>query len=171
MLQIPFLRGISWWWKVGKKLCSLIFWKYGGVNEFYGAIDISFQLSGAEFLVIRGLEKLKLWNTGTWKSTSTRHATLKSTLLLQFPYCELCYNDNKQSNYRLMNVCSVQEPYLPTLANLQSNKRQKKETLRFSHRFFASMHLSKCEIFHSYERPRNFFTFFSFLDQSPCMKS
>ena len=47
--------------------------------------------------------------------------------------------------------CSVQEPYLPTLANLQSNKRQKKETLRFSHRFFAYMHLSKREIYHSYK--------------------
>ena len=44
---------------------------------------------------------------------------------------------------------SAQEPYLLVLANLQSiqsNKRQKKETLRFSHRFFAYMHLSKREI-------------------------
>ena len=38
---------------------------------------------------------------------------------------------------------SVQEPYFLILANLESNKRQKKETLRFSHRFFAYMHLSK----------------------------
>ena len=37
-------------------------------------------------------------------STSTRHVSKKSPLLLQFPYCELCDNDNKQSNYRLMNV-------------------------------------------------------------------
>ena len=28
---------------------------------------------------------------------------LKYPLLLQFPYFELCDNDNKQSNYRLMN--------------------------------------------------------------------
>ena len=47
--------------------------------------------------------------------------------------------------------CSVQEPYFLILANLQSNKRQKKETLRFSHRFFAYMHLSKREIYHSYK--------------------
>ena len=60
--------------------------------------------------------------------------------------------------------CSVQEPYLLILANLQSNKRQKKETLRFSNRFFAYMHLSKREIFYSYEKSRKFFTFHSFLD-------
>ena len=44
---------------------------------------------------------------------------------------------------------SVQEPYFLVLENLQSiqsNKRQKKETLGFSHRFFAYMHLSKREI-------------------------
>ena len=44
---------------------------------------------------------------------------------------------------------SAQDPYLLVLSNLQSiqsNKRQKKETLRFSHRFFAYMHLSKREI-------------------------
>ena len=39
--------------------------------------------------------------------------------------------------------CSVEEPYFLILANLESNKRQKKETLRFSHRFFAYMYLSK----------------------------
>ena len=38
---------------------------------------------------------------------------------------------------------SVKEPYFLILENLESNKRQKKETLRFSHRFFAYMHLSK----------------------------
>ena len=67
--------------------------------------------------------------------------------------------------------CSVQQPYLLILANLQSNKRHKKETPQFSHRCFAYMHLSKHEIFHSYEKSRNFFEFFSFLDQSSCMKS
>ena len=67
--------------------------------------------------------------------------------------------------------CAVQKPYLLILANLQSNKRLKKETLRFSLRFFAYMHLSKGEIFHSYEKPRKFFTFFTFLDQSSCTKS
>ena len=39
--------------------------------------------------------------------------------------------------------CSVEEPYFLILANLESNKRQKKETQRFSHRFFAYMYLSK----------------------------
>ena len=63
-----------------------------------------------------------------------------------------------------MNVLSVKEPYLLILANLQNNKRYKKETLRFSHQFFAYMHLSKREIFHSYEKSRKFFTFFSVLD-------
>ena len=103
-LQILFLLGISWWWKVEKPFSSLIFWKHGVVNEFYGAIDISYQIRGTEFPVIRGMEKPKLLHTGTCTSTSTRHVTLKSPLLLQFPYCELCDNDNKQSNYRLMNV-------------------------------------------------------------------
>ena len=59
--------------------------------------------------------------------------------------------------------CAVQKPYLLILANLQSNKRQKKETLRFSHRFFAYMHLFQREIFHSYIKSRKFFTFLSFL--------
>ena len=41
--------------------------------------------------------------------------------------------------------CAVQKPY---------NERQKKETLRFSHRFFAYMHLPKRENFHSYSKFR-----------------
>ena len=88
----------------GKNIFSLIFWKHGAVNEFYGAIDISYQIRGAEFPVMRGMEKPKLLHSGTCTSTSRRHVTLKSPLLLQFPYCELCDNDNKHSNYRLMNV-------------------------------------------------------------------
>ena len=68
------IRRISWWWKVEKNI------------------------------FIRGMEKPKLLHSGTCTSTSTRHVTLKSPLLLQFPYCELCDNDNRQSNYRLMNV-------------------------------------------------------------------
>ena len=88
----------------GKNIFSLIFWKHGAVNEFYGAIDISYQIRGAEFPVIRGMEKPKLLHSGTCTSTSTRHVTLKSPLLLQFPYCELCDNDKKQSNYRLTIV-------------------------------------------------------------------
>ena len=72
-LQILFLLGISWWWKVEKSFSSLIFWKHGAVDEFYGAIDISYQIRGAEFPVIRVLEKPKLLRSGTWTSTSTRH--------------------------------------------------------------------------------------------------
>ena len=40
-----------------KSFSSLIFWKHGAVDEFYGAIDISYQIRGAEFPVIRVLEK------------------------------------------------------------------------------------------------------------------
>ena len=49
----------------GKNSFSLIFWKNGAVNEFYGTIDISFQMRGAQFPVICGMEKLKLLHTGT----------------------------------------------------------------------------------------------------------
>ena len=56
-------------------------------------------------------------------------------------------------------LCAVQKPYLLIIANLRSNKRQKKETLRFSNRFFAYIHLSKREIFHSYEKLEVFHIF------------
>ena len=49
------------------------------------------------------------------------------------------------------------------LANLQGNKRQEKETLRCSLRFFAYMHLSKREIFHSYRNLESFSHFSPFL--------
>ena len=48
--------------------------------------------------------------------------------------------------------CAVQKPYLLILANLQRNKRQKKETLRFPHQHFAYTHLSQREIFHSLKK-------------------
>ena len=57
--------------KVEKTFSSLIFRKYGAVNEFYRAIDISFQMRGAEFPVIHGLEKPKLLHIGTCMSTGT----------------------------------------------------------------------------------------------------
>ena len=44
-----------------KNVSSFIVWKRGAVNKFYGAIDISFQVRGAEFPVIHGLEKPKLF--------------------------------------------------------------------------------------------------------------
>ena len=42
LLQILFLWGISWWWKVKTTFSSLIFWKNSAVYEFLGAVDISF---------------------------------------------------------------------------------------------------------------------------------
>ena len=85
---------------------SLIFWKHSAVYEFHGANDISFQTKGPSFpsSVRSGLAEVVTHVTGTYKLTSTRHVTLKSPLLLQFRYCDLCDNDNKQLNYRLMNV-------------------------------------------------------------------
>ena len=50
--------------------------------------------------------------------------------------------------------CAVQKPY---------NERQKKETLRFSHGFFAYMHLPKRENFHSYSKSRKFLHMLAFL--------
>ena len=70
-LQILFLREISLWWKVEKPFSSLIFWKHGAVNKLYGAIDISYQIRGAEFP-----EKPKLLYSGTCTSKSTRHVNL-----------------------------------------------------------------------------------------------
>ena len=68
--------------------------------------------------------------------------------------------------------CAVQKPHLLILVNLQSNKRQKKETLWFSHQHFAYTHLSRREIFHSLEKKsRKLFTFLSFLNQSSCITS
>ena len=69
--------------------------------------------------------------------------------------------------------CAVQKPHLLFLVNLQSNKRQKKETLWFSHQHFAYTHLSQREIFHSLKKKksRKLFTFLSFLNQSSCITS
>ena len=69
--------------------------------------------------------------------------------------------------------CAVQKPYLLILANLQRNKQQKKETLRFSHQHFAYTHLSQREIFHSLKKKKSLklFTFLSFLNQSSCITS
>ena len=88
----------------GKKCSSLIFWKHGAVNEFYGSIDISSQMRGGR--VSRYLRSRKAQVVTHGNLYVNKHATcdFKSPLLLQFPYCELCDNDNKQSNYRLMNV-------------------------------------------------------------------
>ena len=140
-----FLNGGKW----KQKFQFFFFWKHGTVNEFHGATDISFQMRGAEFPVIHGLEKslykLPLLHTATCTSTSTRHVTLKSHLLLQFP-CRLS--------------CAVQKPYLLILGDLRSNNRQKKETLRFSNQHFAHKRLFKREIFHSYKQISKVFQLF-----------
>ena len=82
----------------GKTFSSLIFWKHGAVNEFYGAIHISFQMRRTEFPV-----------TAVWKSRSCQNGNLyvnkNATCDFKISFtCELCDNDSKQSNYRLMNV-------------------------------------------------------------------
>ena len=104
------------------------------VSEYDNTILILFSEASesAEFLVCksRSCRTLEL----VVVSTNTQHVTLKSP--------KMSSDDNKQSNYRLMNVLCRKKLYLLILANLQSNKRQKKETPRFSHRFFAYMHLS-----------------------------
>ena len=68
--------------------------------------------------------------------------------------------------------CAGQKPYLLILGNLQSNKRQKKETLRFSHQHFAYTHLSTWNFpFLKKKKSRELFTFVSFLNQSSCITS
>ena len=51
-----------------------------------------------------------------------------------------------------MNALFCTRALFPDFSKSSSTKPQKKETLRFSHRFFAYMHLSKREIFHSYKK-------------------
>ena len=70
-----------------------------------------------------------------------------------------------------MNVfSSVQEPYFLIFACLQVLNDRREKRYDFPS-IFAYMHLSKREIFHSYKKSRKFFTFFTFLDQSSCIKS
>ena len=57
-------------------------------------------------------------------------------------------------------LCAVQKPYWLILANLHSNKRKKRETLRYSHRFFVDMYLSEREIFHSKKKFSKVFNIF-----------
>ena len=47
-LQILFLRGNFLMVKVEKPFSSLIFSKHGAVNEFNGAIDVSYQIRGGQ---------------------------------------------------------------------------------------------------------------------------
>ena len=118
---MEFLDGGKW-----KKHFPVLFpGNMAQLMDFVGLFILPIKLGGQSFPVIHGLEKPKLLHTGT----STRHATSKSTLLSQFPYCELCDND-KQSNYSLTNVmfCSVQEPYFLIFACLQvlNDRREKR---------------------------------------------
>ena len=59
---------------------------------------------------------------------STRHVTLKSPLLLQFLNCELCENDNKQSNDRLIDVLYRTNAIFADFSKSPKDKRQRKET-------------------------------------------
>ena len=102
-LQILFLRGIFWWWKVEKHFSVLFSRNMAQLMNFMGLLIFPFKWGG-RFSRHPRSKKTKLLHTWTWPSTSTRHATLKYPLLLQFPYCEMCNNENKQSDYRLMNV-------------------------------------------------------------------
>ena len=53
---VEFLDGGKW-----KNIFQSYFLEtWRSYNEFYGAIDISYQIRGAEFPVIRGMEKPKL---------------------------------------------------------------------------------------------------------------
>ena len=103
MIQILFLRGISWWWKVEKHFPALFSGNTAQLMNFMGLSIFPFKWGGKSFPSPR-FGKAEVVKTGTCTSTRMRHVTLKSPLLLQFPYCELCDNDSKQSNYRLMSV-------------------------------------------------------------------
>ena len=91
-LQILFLRGISGWWKVEKPFSSLIFWKHGAVHEFYGAIDISYQMRGAEFPVIRVLEKPKLLHVNKHATCGFKISSCYSFLI---EYCAIMVINNQ----------------------------------------------------------------------------
>ena len=75
----------------GKKYVPVLFsGNMAQLMNFMALLIFPFKLGGgggAEFPIIRGLEKPKLLHTGTCASTSTPHVTLKSSLRSQFPYC------------------------------------------------------------------------------------
>ena len=109
--------------------------------------------------------------TGTCTSSSTRHVTLKSPFLLQFPFCKLCDNDDKQSNHRLMNVlCRTKAIFADFSKSPKYNKLQKKETLRFPVNISPSC-ISLNVKFYILTEISKFFTFPCFLDRSSCTKS
>ena len=58
---MEFLAGGKW-----KKHFPVLFsGNMAQLMNFYGPIDVSYQIKGVEFPVIRGLEKPKLLHTGT----------------------------------------------------------------------------------------------------------
>ena len=83
-------------------------------------------------------------------STNTRRVTLL------FP--KVNDNDEKRSNYRLMSVLCRTKTIFPDFSKSPNLKRH------------AYMRLSKREIFHSYKKSREFFTFLSFIDQLSCIQ-
>ena len=128
----------------GKTFSSLIFWKHGAVNEFYEAIDISFQMREGG------------GGSGVWKSRScyTRNLCVN---VVEFPYCELCDNDIKQSSYRLVNVLFRSKALFTDFSKSPKYLTTEERTATI---FFAYMHLSKREIFHSYEENLRVFHIF-----------
>ena len=131
--------------KRGKTFSSLIFWKHGAVDEFYGAIDISFQIRGGGG-VGSGVSrhprsgKAEVVTHGTCTSKSTRHVTFKSPFLLECPYCELCDNDIKQSSYRLMNVLFRSKALFPDFGKSLKYLTTEERTTTISH--FFCLHAS-----------------------------
>ena len=88
-----------------KTFSSLIFCKHGAVDDFHGAIVISFQIreirGGGGGRVSRHPRSGKVEVVAYENLYVNKHATC-DLKYPQFPYCELC--DNKQSNHRPMNV-------------------------------------------------------------------
>ena len=133
----------------GKTFFSLIFWKHGAVNEFYGAIDISFQMREGG-----GSGVSRQPRSGKSRSCYTRNLCVN---VVEFPYCELCDNDIKQSSYRLVNVLFRSKALFTDFSKSPKYLTTEERTATI---FFAYMHLSKREIFHSYEENLRVFHIF-----------
>ena len=89
---VKFFDGGKW----KKTFSSLIFWKHGTVNEW----DYRHFLSNEGDRVFRHplSGKAEVVTHGNLYANMDATCELKSRVLFQFPYCELCDNDNKQSN-------------------------------------------------------------------------
>ena len=72
-----------------------------------------------------------------------------------------------------MNVmfCSVQEPYFLIFGCLQVLNDRREKRYDFPIDFLPTCTSLNVKFFHSYKKSRKFFTYFTFLDQSSCIKS